>query len=71
MASILPEMESAVEDVEGEIRRLEEEADALLEGMKGTVGSLSDLRYGRLGNGQLPEQIIEGLSRLESACGKR
>jgi centromere-localized protein 2 len=64
-------MEGAVEDVEDEIRRLEEEAETLLEEMKGTVGGLSDLRYGRLANGQLREQVLEGLSRLESSCEKR
>ena len=68
---ILPELESAVEDVEDEIRRLEEEAEAVMEEMKGTVGGLSDLRYGRLANGQLREQVLEGLSRLENSCEKR
>jgi centromere-localized protein 2 len=63
-------METAVEDVEDELRRLEEEAEALLEQMRGTVGGLSDLRYGRLANGQLRAQVLEGLSRLESSCGK-
>lgn len=63
-------MEAAAEDVEDEIRRLEEEADSLLEQMRGTVGNLSDLRYGRLANGQLREQVLEGLRRLESSCEK-
>ena len=61
-------MESAVEDIEDEIRRLDEEAEALLEEMRSTVGGLSDLRYGRLANAQLREQVLDGLSRLESAC---
>lgn len=63
-------MENAVEDVEDEIRRQEEEAEALLEQMRGTVGGLSDLRYGRLANGQLREQVLDGLSRLEGSCGE-
>lgn len=71
MTSILPELESAVEDVEDEIRRLEEEAEALLEEIKGTVGGFSDLRYGRLANGQLRDQALEGLGRLENSCKKR
>lgn len=71
LTSILPELESAVEDVEDEIRRLEEEVETLLEEIGGTVGGLSDLRYGRLANGQLREQVLEGLGRLESACEKR
>jgi len=68
LKSIIPELESAVEDVEDEIRKLEEEAEAVLEEMKGIVGGLSDLRYGRLANGQLREQVLEGLERLESSC---
>jgi centromere-localized protein 2 len=63
-------LENAVEEVEDEVRRLEEEAKALLEEMRGTVGGLSDLRYGRLANGQLREQVLEGLERLEAACEK-
>ncbi|KAG9248184.1 hypothetical protein BJ878DRAFT_489381 [Calycina marina] len=66
--SILPEMESAVEDVEDEIRRTEEETEILLEEMRSTVGSLSDLRYGKFANGQLREQVLDGLQRLETAC---
>jgi centromere-localized protein 2 len=70
LTSVLPEMEAAVEDVEDEVRKLEEEADLLLEQMRGAVGGLSDLRYGRFANGQLREQVLEGLSRLENSCGK-
>lgn len=69
--SILPEMSSAADDIEEEIQRLDEEAEALLAEMKGTVGGLSDLRYGRLANGELREQVLEGLERLESSCDKR
>lgn len=71
LTSILPELESAVEEVENEVRRLEEEADTLLEWMEATVGGLSDLRYGRFANPQLGEQVLEGLSRLESSCEKK
>lgn len=71
MSSIIPELEKFVEDVEDEVRRLEEEAEILLEEIRGTVGGLSDLRYGRLANAGLREQVLEGLTRLESSCGKR
>lgn len=64
-------MESAAEDIEDEIRRLDEEAEFLLQDMRNTVGGLSDLRYGRLANGQLQEQVLDGLSRLENACEKK
>lgn len=58
-------------DIEEEIQRLDEEAETLLEEMRSTVGGLSDLRYGRLANGQLREEVLEGLSRLENSCEKR
>lgn len=70
LRSIIPELESAAEEVEDEVRRLEEEAEVLLEEMRGTVGGLSDLRYGRLANGQLREQVLKGLERLEASCEK-
>lgn len=70
LTSILPELESAVEEVEVEIRRLDEEAEGLLAEIQSTVGGLSDLRYGRLANGKLREQVLEGLERLESSCDK-
>jgi len=68
LTSIIPEMESAVEDLEDEMRRMDEEAEGLMEEMRGTVGALSDLRYGKLGNGELKEQVLEGLERLEKVC---
>jgi len=71
LSSILPELEQAAEEVEVEVRTLEEELETLLAGMKGTVGELSDLRYGRLANGQLREQVLEGLARLEESCENR
>lgn len=61
---MLPELETGVEDMEEEIRRLEEEAEAVLEEMRGTVEALSDLRYGTFSNGQLREQVLEGVDRL-------
>ncbi|CZR53202.1 uncharacterized protein PAC_03080 [Phialocephala subalpina] len=69
--SILPELSNAAEDLEDEIRRLNEEAESLLETMQSAVGGLSDLRYGTLANKQLREQVLEGLQRLESSCEKR
>jgi centromere-localized protein 2 len=71
LTSILPELESAVEDVDDEIRKLDEEAETLLEEMRNTVGGLSDLRYGRLANGELREQVLDGLERLEKSCEKK
>ncbi|KAH8599129.1 Cnl2/NKP2 family protein-domain-containing protein [Bisporella sp. PMI_857] len=67
LTSIIPAMESAVEDVDDEVRRMEEEIAQLEEEIRATVGSLSDLRYGKFMNKELREQVLEGLGRLESA----
>jgi centromere-localized protein 2 len=61
-------MDSAVADMEAEIKKLEEEEAALLEAVKQTVGSMSDLRYGRLGNAQLHDSIMEGLKDFQETC---
>ncbi|EKD21401.1 uncharacterized protein L3040_000563 [Drepanopeziza brunnea f. sp. 'multigermtubi'] len=71
LISILPELQEAVEDVEDGIRRLDEEAEALLEEMRRTVGGLSDLRFGRLANAHLREQVLDGLKRMEDTCDKK
>lgn len=68
LTSIVPEMEAACTDLEAEIRELEEEAEEVLGEMKGTVGALSDLRYGRFvglaDGGEVREEVLEGLRRL-------
>ncbi|KAM3065273.1 hypothetical protein ACMFMF_011212 [Clarireedia jacksonii] len=69
LSTIIPEMEAAAEDIEEEIRRMEEECEGLVQGMRGTVGGLSDLRYGRLGDKGLAEGVREGLGRVEEVCG--
>lgn len=66
--SVVPALEEATALVEDEIQRLDDEAERLLEEIQGTVGGLSDLRYGKLANGKLPEQVLEGLNRLEESC---
>ncbi|KAK4152768.1 Cnl2/NKP2 family protein-domain-containing protein [Chaetomidium leptoderma] len=68
LASVLPEMEGAVNELEAELQLLEEEEAALLASVRQTVGAMSDLRYGRLANGQLPEQVLDGLVNLEEIC---
>ncbi|KAK4115465.1 hypothetical protein N656DRAFT_703364 [Canariomyces notabilis] len=68
IASILPDMESAVNELESELQLLEEEEAALLASIRQTVGSMSDLRYGRLANSRLHEQVLEGLANLQETC---
>ncbi|KAB5585993.1 Cnl2/NKP2 family protein-domain-containing protein [Coniochaeta sp. 2T2.1] len=71
LQSVLPELESAIVDMEGEIRRLEEEEAELRKSLDQIVGSMSDLRYGRLANSQLPEQVLGSLSDLQETCKRR
>ncbi|KAK6602516.1 cnl2 nkp2 family protein [Botrytis cinerea] len=66
--SILPPLETAIEDLEDEIARIDAESEELLKEMKNTVGELSDLRYGRLANPGIREQVLEGLERVEGAA---
>ncbi|AEO71749.1 b9cc7c2f-3ac6-49df-87cb-7e09bdcfe99f [Thermothielavioides terrestris] len=68
LATILPEMEGAVGELEAELQLLEEEEAALLASVRQTVGAMSDLRYGRLANSQLPEQVLDGLANLQEIC---
>jgi centromere-localized protein 2 len=61
-------MEGAVGELEAELQLLEEEEAALLASVRQTVGAMSDLRYGRLANSQLPEQVLDGLANLQEIC---
>lgn len=70
MESVLPEMESAAQDLEAELRLLEAEEARLLASVKQTVGGLSDLRYGRLSNPQLRDQVVQGLQSVQETCKK-
>ena len=71
LQSVLPELESTIADLESEIKRLEEAEAGLRQSLSQTVGSMSDLRYGRLANSQLPEQVVESLSDLRETCRRR
>ncbi|CRK22744.1 hypothetical protein BN1723_012745 [Verticillium longisporum] len=68
LETVIPELDSAVADLEAEIQKLEAEEAALVESIQQTVGSLSDLRYGRLSNPQLPDEVIHGLKGLQEQC---
>lgn len=71
LQSVLPQLDSIITDLEGEIRRLGEEEAQLRQSLNQTVGSMSDLRYGRLANSQLPEQVLDSLSDLHETCKRR
>ncbi|KAL2260990.1 hypothetical protein VTK26DRAFT_4836 [Humicola hyalothermophila] len=68
LATILPDMEGAVSELGAELQLLEEEEAALLASVRQTVGGMSDLRYGRLANSQLPGQVLDGLANLQEIC---
>lgn len=61
-------MENAANELQAEVQLLEEEEAALLASIRQTVGAMSDLRYGRLANGQLREQVLDGLADLQEIC---
>lgn len=63
-------MEAAANDVEDEIRKMEEEAASVLAEIESTVNGLSDLRYGKLANAELGQEVLEQLKRLEKICDR-
>jgi centromere-localized protein 2 len=71
LSSVLPALESAVDDLSEEIQSLEADAEALLASIKATVSGMSDLRYGKLSNGRLNQDVIESLHGLDSTCAER
>ncbi|KAG8669613.1 hypothetical protein FPOAC2_08947 [Fusarium poae] len=66
--SVIPELVGAASTLEAEIEKLQEEEAALLESVQQTVGALSDLRYGKFSNGQISDEVIDGLKNVEAAC---
>ncbi|KAK4122971.1 hypothetical protein N657DRAFT_646731 [Parathielavia appendiculata] len=71
LGTILPDMEGAISELEAELQLLEKEEASLLASVRQTVGAMSDLRYGRMANSQLPEQVLDGLANLEAICRTR
>lgn len=69
LASMVAELEAAVQDVEADLQLLEDEEARLRQTVQQTIGGLSDVRYGRLANPGLREQVLEGLADVSAACG--
>ncbi len=66
-------MTQACADVEAEIAAMEAEAQVIFGEIKGTVGDLSDLRYGRFDKPagtttNTGEEVLQGVQRLEELC---
>ncbi|KAK0747476.1 Cnl2/NKP2 family protein-domain-containing protein [Apiosordaria backusii] len=68
LQSILPSLEDAISELESQLQLIQSEEASLLSAIQKTVGDLSDLRYGRLANPKLPEQVLEGLQGLQETC---
>ena len=73
LRSIVPELESACEDVAMEIEEIEADIQSLLQNMQDSVGTLSDLKYGKLGrtsnaSDAVRTETIERLKELQGVC---
>ncbi|KAI1767089.1 Cnl2/NKP2 family protein-domain-containing protein [Hypoxylon sp. FL1150] len=71
LLTILPDMDEAVVDMEREIQTMEQEEAALFESIKGAVGNLSDLRYGRFANSNLRDEVLDGLESIQDVCKRK
>ncbi|GAW20795.1 hypothetical protein ANO14919_103060 [Xylariales sp. No.14919] len=68
LQSIIPDLDSAIADVESDLQKLEEEESTLLESIKQAAGNMSDLRYGRLSNPSLASEVLDGLHSIQETC---
>ncbi|KAI0161431.1 Cnl2/NKP2 family protein-domain-containing protein [Xylariaceae sp. FL1272] len=68
LMSIMPELDSAVNDLENEIQTLQEEEFALLDSIRQIAGDMSDLRYGRLSNSNVARETLDGLRGIQETC---
>lgn len=74
--SLLAEMETACEALEREGETSKHDANMLLAAMQGTVGNLSDLRYGKFkmagaeAGGGLEKSVLESLKALDHAWAR-
>ncbi|KAI1427989.1 Cnl2/NKP2 family protein-domain-containing protein [Xylaria sp. FL1777] len=71
LQSIIPDLDTAIDDIEKDLRKLEEEESTLLESIKQAAGNMSDLRYGRLSNPNLTSEVIDGLHSIQETCKQK
>ncbi|KAI1780863.1 Cnl2/NKP2 family protein-domain-containing protein [Hypoxylon cercidicola] len=71
LLTILPDMDDAIVDMEREIQIMEQEEAELLESIKGAVGNMSDLRYGRFANSKLKDEVLDGLQGIQDVCKRK
>ncbi|TPX10005.1 uncharacterized protein E0L32_008852 [Thyridium curvatum] len=71
LGTVLPELETAISDLEDEIQAFRSDEEKLLLAVRQTVGNLSDLRYGKLANSHLRDQVLEGLADVQATCKRK
>ncbi|KAI0911009.1 hypothetical protein F4823DRAFT_332757 [Ustulina deusta] len=71
LQSIIPDLDSAIDDIESDLQKLEEEESTLIESIKQAAGNMSDLRYGRLSNPSLTSEVIDGLYGIQETCKQK
>lgn len=57
--------------MEDEIQAFRSDEEKLLLAVRQTVGNLSDLRYGKLANSHLRDQVLEGLEDVQATCKRK
>ncbi|KAI1328585.1 Cnl2/NKP2 family protein-domain-containing protein [Xylariaceae sp. FL0255] len=71
LQSIIPAIDGAIDELNSELKLLDDEESALLDSIKQVAGSLSDLRYGRLSNSKLTSEILDGLHSIQQTCEQK
>lgn len=57
--------------LEKELEQLKKQEAKLIASVQQTVGNLSDLRYGKLGNSKIRDEILEGHANLQETCKRK
>ena len=68
---MIPAVDDAIKALELETDKLQKEEERLMESLNHTIGSLSDLRYGRLQNAGLTEEVLESLEAFRETCQRK
>ena len=68
LKELLQEMSLAADDLEYEDAALASECDAILDQIRTIVGDLSDLRYGKLAEPGITQQVTREIDHLVDVC---
>ncbi|KAJ6779611.1 hypothetical protein PWT90_05625 [Aphanocladium album] len=69
--SILPELDGASGAIEAEIAKLQQQEADLKEAIANTINDLGSLRTGDFTNPELPNQVLDGLEKLQDICNRK